>query len=60
MNNGIMMMIPNGANMQATHTALWDIKQIPKGAQAAHTFPQRASHAIVSYVIWIPSNLASE
>jgi hypothetical protein len=42
--------LPNGDNVQSTHTCTLNLPDIPAGTQAAHVIPGLASHALLSII----------
>jgi hypothetical protein len=46
--DGIFVMLPNGDRIQATHTALLPLPQLPLAARHAHIFPALRNRALLS------------
>jgi hypothetical protein len=45
--NGLRVLLPDGSTIQATHTALPDIPNLPIAARQAHIFPQLEHNALI-------------
>jgi hypothetical protein len=43
-----MVLLPNGATMESTHTAELDIPELNAAASKAHVFPGMANHSLLS------------
>jgi hypothetical protein len=46
--NGLRVLLPDGSTIQATHTALLDMPNLPIAARQAHIFPQLKHNALIS------------
>jgi hypothetical protein len=46
----LVAQLPNGAQVQLTHTCLLNLPMLPKAARQAHIIPGLASHSLVSVV----------
>jgi hypothetical protein len=46
--DGIFVMLPNGDRIQASHTALLPLPQLPLAARHAHIFPALRNRALLS------------
>ncbi len=46
----LVAQLPNGAQMQSTHTCLLNLPMLPAAAQQAHIIPGLALHSLVSVV----------
>ncbi len=47
-NNGLRVLLPDGSTIQASHTALLDLPDLPLAARQAHIFPQLKHNALIS------------
>jgi hypothetical protein len=46
--NGLRVLLPDGSTIQATHTALLDMPDLPIAARQGHIFPQLKHNALIS------------
>jgi hypothetical protein len=46
--NGLRVLLPDGSTIQATHTALLDMPNLPLAARQAHIFPQLKHNGLIS------------
>jgi hypothetical protein len=47
--NPLIVLLPNGATMESTHTASLDIPELKKAASIAHIFLGMANHSLLSF-----------
>jgi hypothetical protein len=46
--NPLTVRLPNGANMESTHTAALNIPELNKSASIAHVLPRMENHSLLS------------
>jgi hypothetical protein len=49
-NKPLVVQLPNGAQVQSTHTCLLNLSMLPAAARQAHIIPRLASHSLISVI----------